>query len=147
MSRALPSERVAVVATVDPIDATGASLKTDAVDLGVFDSAMFVLQLGVLNASSTITSIALQESATTSDGDFAAMSPAKSATSTDGSDDGKQIVMNVRSEELSAGKRYVRMVATVSAHSALVAILGLGFDPRYAPASDNDLSSVDEIVE
>lgn len=145
-SPSLPSERIAVVATVDPIDGNGTTIKSDAVDMSKFHEAMFVLMTGVLNASGTITSIAIQESADTTDGNFAAMSPAKTATALDGSDDAKQVVINVRSDELSAGKRYVRLVATVSAHSQLVAAIGLGVRPRYAPASDHDLASVSEII-
>lgn len=142
----LPSERVAVCAVVAPIDGNGTTIKTGAVDMSKFREAMFILQLGVLNASGTITAIAIQESATTTDGDFAAMSPAKTAANLDGADDGKQVVMNVKAEELTPSKRYVRFVATVSAHSQLVAVLGLGMRPVYSPATDDDATTVDEVV-
>jgi hypothetical protein len=138
----LPSERIAVVATVDPIDGNNTTIKTDAVDVSKFHEAMFVLMTGVMNDSATVTGIAVQESATTSDGDFAAMSPAKTASNLAGTDDGEQVVLEVKAEELTAGKRYVRLVATVSAHSVLIAAIGLGLLPRFGPASDDDLASV-----
>lgn len=138
----LPSERVAIAATVDPIDGNGTTIKTDAVDLSKFHEAMFVLLTGVMNDSASVTAIAVQESATTTDGDFAAMTPAKTASSLAGTDDAKQVVLNVKAEELTAGKRYVRLVATVSAHSVLIAAVGLGLLPRFGPASADNLSSV-----
>jgi hypothetical protein len=137
-----PSERIAVVATVDPIDGNNTTIKTDAVDMSKFAEAMFVLMTGVMNDSATVTSIAVQESATTTDGDFGAMSPAKTASNLTGTDDGEQVVLNVKAEELTTGKRYVRLVATVSAHSVLIAAIGLGVIPRFGPASDDDLASV-----
>lgn len=139
---ALPSERIAVAATVDPIDGNNTTIKTDAVDLSKFHEALFVLMTGVMNDSATVTGIAVQESATTTDGDFGAMSPAKTASNLAGTDDAKQVVLNVKAEELTAGKRYVRLGATVSAHSVLIAAIGLGLLPRFGPASDDDLSSV-----
>jgi hypothetical protein len=140
-----PSEHIAVVATVDPIDGNNSTIKTDAVDMSKFHEAMFVLLTGVLASSGTITAIKLQESATTSDGDFTDLS-GKSATSLGDTDDAKQVVFNLKAEELTTGKRYARLVATVSAHSQLVAAIGLGVKPRFGPASDDDLSSVAQIV-
>lgn len=142
----LPSERIAVAATVDPIDGNATTIKTDAIDMQDFAEAMFILLAGVLASSGTITAIAVQESATTTDGDFGAMSPTKTGTSWGDTSDAKQKVFNVKAEELSTGKRYVRLVATVSAHSQLVAAVGLGLKPKYGPATDYDLSTVDEVV-
>lgn len=142
-----PSERIAVAATIDPIDGQNTTVKSDAVDMSKFHEALFILLTGALNNSGTITSIAVQESADTSDGNFGAMSPAKTATSLAGTDDNEQVVLNVKAEELTTGKRYVRLVATVSNHSGmLVAAIGLGVKPRFGPASDDDLASVGEIV-
>ena len=137
----LPSERAAVVATVDPIDGNNTTIKTDAVDLSKFREAMFVLLTGVMASSSTIAAIKLQESATTTDGDFSDIS-GKTIADRDNDDDAQQFVINIKSDELTSGKRYVRMVATCSAHSILVAMIGLGLVPRFAPGSDDDLSSV-----
>jgi hypothetical protein len=62
-----------------------------------------------------------------------------------GSDDDKQAIISLKSEELPAGERYVRLSMTIgtAASDCGAVVLGRG---RYKPSTDDDLASVDEIV-
>lgn len=137
-----PHERAAVVATLDPVNGNNAANSTDAVDMSHFHEAMFVLVLGVIDAT---VDFKLQEAATAG-GSYSDIS-GKAITQLTGSDDNKQAVICLKSEELSTGMRFVKAVATVgSGSSSLICVVGLGMKPRFGPANDNDLSTVAEIV-
>ena len=138
-----PSERIAVVATIDPVDVNNAASGSDAVDMSKFREAMFIGLTGVMAASSTL-DIKLQESilGTSTWVDLSG----KSITQLVNTDDNKQVVLNVKAEELSNGYRYVRAYQTPSAHSIIAAVVGVGLKPVYGPANDDDLSTVAQIV-
>ena len=139
-----PSERAAVCATIDPFNGNNAATSSDAIDLSKFHEAMFVLLSGAIDST---VDFKLQESAN-SDGSSASDITGKAITQeTGGDDDNKQWVICVKSEELSAGKRYVKAVATIgNGTTNLIACVGLGVRPRIGPASDDDLASVSQIV-
>ena len=130
-------EDLGICATVDPIDANAASSNSDAIDMSKFSEVMFIIALGVLNDSATCT-VTIKEAAT-SGGSYTAISGKSQAIV--GTDDAKQFIISVKSEELGAGKRYVRSEMTNSAHSQLMAIVALG-RPLYRPGTDDDLSTV-----
>lgn len=144
--RSRPSERVAVVGTIDPDANAAATFGTDIIDMSKFDSVMFVIMAGTLGSSAGV-SFLVQE-----DTDSGMSTPTtitgKSITElTDaGTDSDKQAIVNVRSDELSANHRYIRGVMTVSTATSDSAVIALGLDPRHGPANDFDLASVDEIV-
>lgn len=141
--QARPSERVAVCATVDPVNGNNAATSSDAVDMSKFHSAMFILTMGVIDAT---VDFKLQESAT-SGGSYTDIT-GKAITQFAATDDGKQAVINLRSDELGAGKRYVKAVVTVGNNtSSLVSVICLGLDPRHGPASDDDLATVAQIID
>jgi len=144
MSRKLFHEEWAIVATIDPIDANNADSSTDVIDMSKWEEVAFIVMLGVINASATFDF--LVEESTTSGGSYTTIS-GKSITQLTGagSDGAKQAIVVVKAEELSAGYRYIRGTMANSANSQLAAVLALG-RARYQPASDDDLSSVDEIV-
>lgn len=139
----LASERAAVAATIDPQTLNNTTADSDGIDLGRFGQAMFILAVGGTDAS---VDCKLQESAT-SGGSYTDL-PGKAISQLSGTDDNKQAILVVRSEELSSGKRFVRARVTAGsgATGATVAVIGLGMQPRYAPATDDDLTSVAEIV-
>jgi len=53
--------------------------------------------------------------------------------------------MNVRGDDLTGGDRYARAEVTVGTATSDGALIALGHNPKHSPASDNDLSTVDEI--
>ncbi len=145
---ALPSEETALVGVIDP-DATAASTVTSAwIKAADFFSFMAVVFAGTLGASATVD--AKLEQATDSSGTSAKDITGKSITQLTqaGTDDDKQSIINLRQEELDVqnGFDYFRLSVTVAIATSDVGGVVLGCHPRRAPASDFDLSSVDEIV-
>lgn len=152
----LPSERAAVVGTIDP-DAYTASDDTpqtsDWVDMSRFETLLAALMTGTVAATVSIT--AKLEQATSAAGAGAKDITGKSITTLSAAaDSDKQVLINLRGEEMDVtnGFRYARLSVTISdsaSPDAAAADFGavlLGFDPRYGPAQDYDLASVDEIV-
>jgi len=144
----LPSERAAVVGVVDPDANTAAAYTTAWVDMGTFDTIMAIVQAGTLGSSATLDG-KLQQ-ATDSSGTGAKDISGKAITQLTqaGTDSDKQAIINCRSSELDTANsfNYAALVMTVGTATSDCSAVVLGFDDRQAPASDDDLSSVDEIV-
>lgn len=143
-----PSDRAAVAGVIDPDAYSTGTQTTGWIDMGKFAAIMAIVQAGTLGASATID--AKLEQAQDSSG-----SGAKDVSGSDitqltkaGSDDDKQAIINCWSEDLDLENSFthVRLSITVGTAACDAGGLVLGFDARYAPASDNDLASVDEIV-
>lgn len=147
-ARAKLSEQLAIVATRDPVSQGIATVVTDWIDMTKFRKAMFVLMTGAMTASSTVD--AKLRRATDGSGTGAAdLATNKAITQLTqaGTDDNKQVVIEVDSSEILQGAyTHVALSVTVAAAASLLAVLGIAALPRYQPASDNDLASVDEIV-
>lgn len=152
---ALPSEKFAVVGTIDPAVSTAddATPRTsDWVDMADWHQMAAVVALGTMGA--TIGINAKLEQATDSGGSGAKDISGKAITALDGGDDNNQTWINCRADELDQanGFRFVRLSVTISdtnspdAATAGNCALLFGVDPRYGPASDYDLASVAEIV-
>ena len=137
------SERIAVVAAIDPDAYATGTQGTDTVDMRYHDRVMFIVQVGTLGSSATV-DFKVQESANgTSWSDLSGKSITQLTDA--GSDDDKQAIVEVAAAELSSGKRYLRGVLTIGTASSDAGVIALG-DCRYEPVEDFDLSSVDEIV-
>ena len=156
MTNTIPSEDVAVLATIDPDAYAHGAQNSDYCDMGDFDQLMAVLMWGDSDTTTTF-DFKLQE-ATTAGGagvkDISGKAITQLASGSPEAGD-KQAIINLRAEDLDIdnGFRFVRAVATVadsdSPASAVTADYGailLGFGPRYGPAYDLDLASVAEIV-
>jgi hypothetical protein len=140
-----PSERAAVAATIDPQTAGASQTKnSDWVDMSKFREAMAIALVG--NIDRTVD--ALIQEAKDSSGTGAQTLSGKSATQLSGTDDNKQVVFNIKSDELSTDYRFIRLQMTTGAGGTTDDICGviLGMKPIYGPASDDDLSSVAQIV-
>jgi len=143
MATALGSEQWAVIGVVDPDANTAAAYDTDEIDMSKWHRVMAVVQTGILGASATI-DFKFQDSAT-SGGSFADVSGKSITQLVKADDDDKQAIVNLRYDELNDSARYAKGVLTVGTATSDCSCVILG-QPRYAPASDNDLASVDEIV-
>lgn len=143
-----PSEMYALLGTVDPDANTAATYVSDYADMGKFEKASAIVLLGDLGASATVDAKLVQ--ATASDGTGAKDITGKAITqfTQAGSDSDKQAIIDVDAAELDVanGYRYVALSMTVATATSDCGGVLLGFEPRYAPAFDNDLASVDEIV-
>ena len=143
-----PSEVVAVLANIDP-DAYGAgTVDSPFVSLGKFHSAMAIVQAGDFVATGLLDASIRQ--ATDSGGTGAKAISGKSITQLTqaGTDSNKQAIINLDAEELDVDNGFsfisLRMVLTTAGADAAGMLLGVG--SRLGPASDNDSSTVDEIV-
>ncbi len=140
-----PSEQAAVVATIDPANQNNSTQVSDWVDLRKFHQVLFVLLLGAVDAAIT----AKLREATDSSGTGAQDLTGKAMTALGASDDNKQVVFNLKAEELSVNSGYTHAALSVTIANGATNILGalaLGMHPRFGPASDDDLVSVAEIV-
>ena len=149
MNRVLrPSDEAALVAAINPASQGAGSVSTGWIDMSKFDKLMAIVQAGALGASATLD--AKLEQATSGAGAGAKDITGKAITQLTqaGTDSNKQAIINLAAEELdvTGGFDFVRLTLTVATAASLVSAAVLGFSPRYAPASDNDASTVDEIV-
>jgi hypothetical protein len=145
----LMSEQVAVLGVIDPDATTASTVTSDWGDMTVFQKMMAIVFAGTLGTSATVD--AKLEQATDSSGTGAKdFSPAKAITQLTqaGTDDDKQAIINVRRDELDVANDFthVRLSITVGTATSDVGGILLGMSPRFGPANDHDLASVDEIV-
>lgn len=136
------SEQVALIGALDPQDAGGGAVTSDWAPIKLFEHAFGLLLLGATDGT---VDAKLQE-ASDSSGTGAADLTGKAITQLSATDDNKQAVIDVQASDLSDGMTHVAMVVTGAGTANLVAAGIFGVNPRYAPASDNDVASVAEIV-
>lgn len=143
-----PSQIAAVVGAIDPDVYTAGTYTTGWVDMQDFDALMAIVMVGTLGSSATLD--AKIEQATDGSG-----TGAKDVSGTDitqltqaGTDSDKQAVINVHASDLDFANdfRFARLSITVAVATSDAGGVLLGFTPRYGAASDNDASTVDEIV-
>lgn len=131
------SEVCAVVSTIDPQTVANVEKAGDYVDMGAWESVMFIFLTGDMPAETVDFKL---EQATSSGGAgkkdlVTATQLAASATTSDNS----QVVLEVRAEELDQanGFRYVRpRMITGGATGGPCACVGLGFNSRYGVGTD-----------
>lgn len=145
---ALASEQIAIVGIIDP-DAYGANAyNTDYIDMSKWEEIMIIGMAGDLGSSATL-DFDVYEYTDASDGGENELTTKDAVQLTQaGSDSNKQIVINVRREDLNidGGFRYIKAWMIVADATSDCGLVVVGLVPRNAPASDNDLSTVDEIV-
>jgi len=136
-------EEYSVVGVINPSSQAAGEALTAAIDLSKWADVMAVLSVGALGASATVD--ATWKAATTSGGTYAAVSGTgiTQLTKAD-SDDNKQVLVHLRPIE-TAGKRYAKFSVTVAVAACLTSVVVLG-RPVVKPATDNDLTTVDEVV-
>jgi hypothetical protein len=143
-----PSERVAVLGTIDPDVSTAAAYTSDYGDASKFEQLMAIVFAGTLGSSATLDAKLVQ--ATSSAGANVKDITGKAITQLTeaGTDSDKQAILQVRADELdvAGGFSFVAVVVTVGTATSDAGAVLLGLNPTYGPASDYDLASVDEIV-
>lgn len=144
----LGSDRVGVVAAIDP-DAYGTGTYTSGwVDMASVARIVAVVMTGTLGTSATLD--AKLEQASDGSGTGAKDIAAKAITQLTkaGGDDDKQAEINLHQSELDLanGFTHARLSITIGTATSDAAGVVLGLDARHGPASDNDAASVSEIV-
>lgn len=142
----LPSEKVALVAAIDP-DANGAATyTTDAVDATNFQQFLTLVSVGEIASSGTV-DFKLRQATSSTGAGIKDITDRAIAQLTTGDND-KQALINLKATELdvSGGFKWIIGSMTVATAAADSAAYIFGLEPNRGPANDHDLSSVGEIV-
>lgn len=137
------SERWGIVGVINPGAQTAAEKLTAAIDTSLYHDLVAVVASGTMGTSATID--ATFKASATSGGTYAAITGKSITQLVKASHDNKQVLVNLRCDEIPSQKRYVKFSMTPGTATSDAAVLVLG-RPRYAPATDGDLSSVVEAV-
>jgi hypothetical protein len=140
-----PSEAFAIVSTIDPVVLADAEVLGDWVDVGAWESVVFIFQTGDMGAQTIDFKV---EQATSSGGAEAKdLKAATQLAAHAANNDAKQVVIECRAEQLDGTNnfRYVRPRAIGgAAATGPISCVGLGFNARYGVGTD--LASVAEIT-
>ncbi len=141
-----PSDRCTVAAVLNPVSQGAGTVTTGWVSMATFESLLAILQVGALGTNATVD--AKLEQAQNGSGTGAKDVTGKAITQlTDaGTDDNKEVLINLRSEELDVNNAFthVRLSVTVATAACLISAVVLGLDARYQPAAQT--ATVDEVV-
>src|SRR5262245_6600870 len=138
-----PSERIIVTGAANPQQLNNTTASAS-VDMSKFAEALFILQVGDIPTSGTVDG--KLQSDDNSGFSSASDISGKSMTQLGASDDNKQVIFNLKAEELAAGERYARLLVTGSAHANYVSAVAIGLMPRFGPASDDKAATVAQTV-
>lgn len=143
-----PSDVAAVVATIDPDAYSASTVVSDYVAMADFEKIMAIVMAGTLGSSATVNAKLVQATDGSGTGVKDITGKAITQLTQAGSDDDKQAIINCTADELDVanGFTHVALSMTIATAACDAGAVILGFNPRYGPASDNDLSTVDEIV-
>lgn len=141
------AERVAILATLDPISQSAATVTTGWVSMANFHQIAALIQTGTLGTSATVD--AKLQQATSSGGAGAKDITGKALTQiVKASGDNKQAIIEVRGTELDAanGFVFVRLSLTVGTAASLVSAVLLGTTPQFMSAAAFDQAGVVQLV-
>jgi hypothetical protein len=136
-------EKLAILGTIDPQTVVNTEVFTDVVDVSGFHQVYGIALLGNMAAET----VDFKAYRCASDGNSAvALTSATQLAAHATNNDNKQIAINVRSDDLIAsGARYIKFgLVTGGATGGAAAVVALGVDARFNPASSSNLSSVAE---
>lgn len=142
----LPSDRIRLMACIDP-DAIAASTVTSGwVDAGKFASWLALIAAGDLGASATLDAKIQQAQDGSGTGAKDITGKAITQLTQAGTDSDKQALINLRPEELdvAGGFTHIRISMTIATATSEAAAFLFGIDARFEPETDK--ASVDEIV-
>ncbi|NBO91666.1 MAG: hypothetical protein EBV06_05040 [Planctomycetia bacterium] len=138
-------ESAGPVAVLDPQTVANTAKLSAAVDMSKFHQVTFVFLLGDM-ANETIDAGVYESDA--SGGTYTALSGKQATQLAAGAsaNDNKQIVITVRSEELSSGKRYLKGRLITGGATGGVACIVAYAQPRFGPATDDKAAGVVQVI-
>lgn len=141
-----PSNKAVLMAKLDPVSQAAATVTTGWLSMADFEQAMALLMVGAMTAGSTVDAKLRQATDAAGTGAKDITGKAIVQLTQAGGDSNKQVLINVRSEELdvAGGFTHVQLSVTVAVAASLIAAALFGFDARYQP--EDDVSTVDEVV-
>lgn len=143
------SQELAVVSCIDPDAYTTGAVNGDIIDMRYHKRVMFIVQAGTLGSSATLDFAVYGDSASNMGTQVALTGKSITQLTEAGTDSDKQAIVEVTAEEVASqivGGRYIRGTMTVGTATSDCGVITIADRSRYAPASDYDLASVDEIV-
>lgn len=145
---AKPSEICAVVANIDPDAYAASTVVSGYVNMRDFTALMAVIQAGDLGASATLDAKLVQATDTSGTGSKDITGKAITQLTQAGTDSNKQVLINVRPEELDVDNGFdcVAISMTVAVATSDAGAMLLGFFPSRGPATAVDSATVDEVV-
>jgi len=139
------SDEIVVVGVINPTSQGAGALSTGWIDMQKYPQLLAVLAVGVLGASATCD--AKLEQANTSGGGGVKDITGKAITQLTkaGSDDNKQVMINLQDQELdiNAGFRWARLTVTVAVAASLTQAIVYAHGARFGPEAQ--ATTVDEI--
>lgn len=145
-NRIRPSELFAIIGNIDPDAYSNAAYETAWMDVESWGSVAAIIEAGTLGSSATIDA-KFQSNTIGSDSGAGDVTGAAITQLTQvGTDSDKQAIIQVNVDKLTQGHKFMKLIVTVGVAACDMSAVVLGFHPRYAPASDWDKATVDEIV-
>ena len=143
-----PSEASAVVGIIDPDAYAAAAYTTEYIALKDFQRFQAIVQVGDFVSTGTLDAKLIAY--TSSGGAGATDIPGSSITQMTqaGTDSNKQAIINLNTDALAGTPKFThfKLSVTLGTAGADMGAVVLGFGPKYGPASDSDLTTVDEII-
>jgi hypothetical protein len=141
------SERMALLATLEPVSQAAATVVTTYVPASNFATLMAVLQTGVLGTAATVDAKLRQavDSSGTSVKDITGKAVTQIVKATG---DAKQVIINLKTADLDVegGFAYVCLSVTVGTAASLISAQLWGCDARFDPASAFNQAGVAQVV-
>jgi len=141
------SELLSVLATIDPATQAAGTASTGWVPVANYFAFLAVVQTGVLGTSATVD--AKLQQALDSSGTGAKDISGKAITQiVKATGDNKQVLVNVKPEELDTvnGFGFMRVTVTVGVAASITSAQLLGVNPRYAPADVGNQAAVVQVI-
>lgn len=145
---ALASEIAAIVGVVDPDVTVASTVTTGWINAATFQNFIAIIQAGTLGTNATLDAKLQQASSSSGTGAKDITGKAITQLTEAGTDSDKQAIINVRGEELDLvnGFNHFRLSLTLGTATSDLAAMVIGLNARSGLASDNDASTVDEVV-
>lgn len=143
-----PSEVSAIVGVIDPDAYSAATYTTDYIDMKYFRRYMAVVTVGDIASTGTVDAKLIAYTSGAGAGATDISGAGITQLTQAGTDSNKQVIINLNAQTLAGSTKFThfKLQVVVGTAAADMGAVVLGFDPLYGPASDNDLSTVDEIV-
>lgn len=141
------SEQIAVLGAVNPSAQAAGAAVTGWVSAANFNKFLALIAVGTFGASATVD--AKIQQATDSSGTGAKDITGKALTqllAAGGNNVQAEINLDAQDLDVNGGFSYIQLSVTVGTATSGTAAVLLGFNPRFAPASDFNPASVAQIV-
>jgi hypothetical protein len=142
------TEQVAVLGAINPASQAAGSVASGWIPAANFQKFLALVQVGVFGASATVDANIQQATSAAGAGAKAIGAGRAITQALAGGGNNVQAEINLDAQELDVanGFAFIQLTITVGTAATLVAGAVLGFNPRFAPASDFNTAAVVQIV-